>query len=139
MTTLIKLQSLFDRSDAVEMQISEDLNFDKCAIYYWAKLVTEQLSEGMMFKELRKTISINILDFNFVPGTAVFHNRYKPVKDVYKDEISCLRTRSCKPWLAAFCGRLRNWIACELPFSFSTTPHRRFSIAHSQLNSYILT
>ena len=61
----------------VEMQISEDYNFDKRAIYYWAKLVTEQLSEGMMFKELKKTISINILDFNFVPDTREVHNCYK--------------------------------------------------------------
>ena len=61
----------------VEMQISEDYNFDKRAIYYWAKLVTEQLSEGMMFKELKKTISICILDFNFIPNTAEFHNCYK--------------------------------------------------------------
>ncbi|MGR8934557.1 MAG: Rpn family recombination-promoting nuclease/putative transposase [Gammaproteobacteria bacterium] len=60
----------------IEMQISEDLNFDKRAIYYWAKLVTDQLSEGMMFKELKKTISINIIDFNFVPGET-FHNVYK--------------------------------------------------------------
>jgi len=61
----------------VEMQISEDYNFDKRAIYYWAKLVTEQLSEGMMFKELKKTISISILDFNFIPDTAEVHNCYK--------------------------------------------------------------
>ena len=61
----------------VEMQISEDYNFDKRAIYYWAKLVTEQLSEGMMFKELKKTISINILDYNFIPDTAEVHNCYK--------------------------------------------------------------
>jgi len=61
----------------VEMQISEDYNFDKRAIYYWAKLVTEQLSEGMMFKELKKTISINILDFNFIPNTPEVHNCYK--------------------------------------------------------------
>lgn len=54
------------------MPISEDLNFDKRAIYYWVKLVTEQLSEGMMFKELKKTFSINILDFNFVPYTDAF-------------------------------------------------------------------
>jgi len=38
----------------IEMQISEDLNFDKRAIYYWAKLVTEQLSEKMLYKELKK-------------------------------------------------------------------------------------
>jgi|GEM_PF-4144670 len=62
---------------SVEMQISEDYNFDKRAIYYWAKLVTEQLSEGMMLRELKKKISINILDFNFIPDTPEFHNRYK--------------------------------------------------------------
>lgn len=61
----------------IEMQISEDYNFDKRAIYYWAKLVTEQLSEGMMFKALKKTISINILDFNFIPNRAEMHNCYK--------------------------------------------------------------
>jgi predicted transposase/invertase (TIGR01784 family) len=55
----------------VEMQISEDLHFDKRTIYYWAKLVTEQLEEGMMYKELQKTISINILDFNFIYGREV--------------------------------------------------------------------
>ncbi len=61
----------------VEMQINEDLNFDKRSIYYWAKLVTEQLSEGMMFKKLKKTFSINILDFNFIPDVDDFHNLYK--------------------------------------------------------------
>jgi predicted transposase/invertase (TIGR01784 family) len=61
----------------VEMQISEDLNFDKRAIYYWAKLVTEQLGEGEMFRELRKTVSINILDFNFISATPAYHNLYK--------------------------------------------------------------
>ncbi|BAP56483.1 hypothetical protein THII_2186 [Thioploca ingrica] len=61
----------------VEMQISEDLYFDKRSIYYWAKLVTEQLTEGMMFKELKKTFSINILDFNFIHDRQEFHNCYK--------------------------------------------------------------
>ena len=61
----------------VEMQIREDNNFDKRAIFYWAKLVTEQLSEGMMYKELKKTISINILDYNFVPDTTEVHSCYK--------------------------------------------------------------
>lgn len=61
----------------IEMQVGEDLNFDKRSIYYWAKLVTEQLSEGMMFKELKKTFCINILDFNFISEVEAFHNRYK--------------------------------------------------------------
>jgi predicted transposase/invertase (TIGR01784 family) len=61
----------------VEMQIGQDLYFDKRSLYYWAKLVTEQLTEGMMFKELKKTISINILDFDFIPDVKEFHNLYK--------------------------------------------------------------
>jgi predicted transposase/invertase (TIGR01784 family) len=61
----------------IEMQISEDFNFDKRALYYWAKLVTEQLSEGKMYKELKKTISINILNFNFIPDRTEVHNCYK--------------------------------------------------------------
>ena len=73
----IKAKSEQGRWFNVEMQISEDYNFDKRAIYYWAKLVTEQLSEGMMFKELKKTISINIMDFNFIPDTDEMHNCYK--------------------------------------------------------------
>jgi predicted transposase/invertase (TIGR01784 family) len=61
----------------VEMQIGQYLYFDKRSIYYWAKLVTEQLSEGMLFKELKKTFSINILDFNFIQDDGEFHNVYK--------------------------------------------------------------
>lgn len=73
----IKARSDDGRWFNVEMQISEDYYFDKRAIYYWAKLVTEQLSEGKMFKELKKTISIIILDFNFIPKTTEMHNCYK--------------------------------------------------------------
>ncbi len=73
----IKARDELGRWFNVEMQIGEDLNFDKRSIYYWAKLVTGQLSEGMMFKELKKTYSINILDFNFIPDVDEFHNLYK--------------------------------------------------------------
>ncbi|WP_417915610.1 Rpn family recombination-promoting nuclease/putative transposase [Candidatus Electronema sp. JM] len=61
----------------IEMQVSEDLHFDKRALYYWAKLVAEQLGEGMIYRQLKKTVSINILDFNFTPSETEFHNLYK--------------------------------------------------------------
>ncbi|HAI68527.1 MAG TPA: transposase [Gammaproteobacteria bacterium] len=61
----------------VEMQISEDFYYDKRAIYYWAKLVAEQLGDGMKYRELKKTFSINILDFDLIPDTDTFHNLYK--------------------------------------------------------------
>ena len=65
----------------IEMQIGEDLNFDKRSIYYWSKMVTEQLSEGMMFKQLNKTICISILDFNIVSTNSHFHNIYKIINE----------------------------------------------------------
>ncbi|MBL1353051.1 MAG: Rpn family recombination-promoting nuclease/putative transposase [Zetaproteobacteria bacterium] len=73
----------------VEMQIGQDLDFDKRAMYYWSKLVTDQLSEGMMFRELKKTISINILDFNVVPKREEFHNRYR-IMNVATGDDDCL-------------------------------------------------
>jgi predicted transposase/invertase (TIGR01784 family) len=60
----------------VEIQVNEDSHYDKRALYYWSKLVTEQLSEGRMYQELRKTFSINILDFDLTPGNQ-FQNRYR--------------------------------------------------------------
>ncbi len=39
---------------------------DKRTLFYWSKLYTEQLSEGQAFNELKKTITINILDFNIL-------------------------------------------------------------------------
>ncbi|MDX8378330.1 MAG: Rpn family recombination-promoting nuclease/putative transposase [Mariprofundales bacterium] len=61
----------------VEMQMCQDLYFDKRALYYWAKLLTEQLGEGMIYNQLHKTISINILNFDFLrKNSNDFHNRY---------------------------------------------------------------
>ncbi len=47
----------------IEMQIGEDYNHDKRSLYYWAKMLVEQLKDGSMYKNLTKTICINILDF----------------------------------------------------------------------------
>jgi len=82
----IKAKEKTGRWINVEMQIGDDLYFDKRAIYYWSKLVTEQLSEGHMYKELQKTISINILGFNFVPDDSVYHNCYKIINTRTKED-----------------------------------------------------
>lgn len=59
----------------IEMQISEQGYYDKRALYYWSKVYTEQIESGEDFEELRKTISINILDFNYLEEKD-FHNVY---------------------------------------------------------------
>jgi predicted transposase/invertase (TIGR01784 family) len=66
-----------ERKYKILLQIGEDLNFVKRAVFYWSKMVTDKLSERMMFKKLNKTICINILDFNIVSNNSDFHNIYK--------------------------------------------------------------
>jgi len=49
---------------------------DKRTLFYWSKLYTEQLNEGQAFNELKKTITINILDFEYIKVDnyhSVFH------------------------------------------------------------------
>lgn len=103
----------------VEMQISEDLYFDKRAIYYWAKLVTEQLAEGQMYRQLQKTVSICILDFNFVPGDAEFHSLYKIINtasgrdDGLHDlfELHYIELRKFRKGFAELVAPLDRWAA----------------------------
>lgn len=59
----------------VEVQTSDDGDIDKRSLYYWSKIYQEQLHEGMKYKELRPTIAINILNFNYFPSEK-YHNRF---------------------------------------------------------------
>ena len=50
----------------IEIQLVNQYNMDKRTLFYWAKLFADQLNPGHPFGELKKTITINILDFNYV-------------------------------------------------------------------------
>ena len=50
----------------IEMQIAEQGFYDKRALYYWAKVYSDQIESGDDFDNLRKTIGINILDFDYL-------------------------------------------------------------------------
>ncbi|NLC43668.1 MAG: PD-(D/E)XK nuclease family transposase [Clostridiales bacterium] len=60
----------------IEVQLINQFNMDKRTLFYWSKMFTEQLKEGQPYNDLKKTITINILDFNYI-GTeeysTVFH------------------------------------------------------------------
>ncbi|TKH05549.1 Rpn family recombination-promoting nuclease/putative transposase, partial [Bacillus wiedmannii] len=45
----------------------------KRSLYYWSKLYTSQMQEGMPYRSLRKTITINLLDFILFPQDDSFH------------------------------------------------------------------
>ncbi len=50
----------------IEIQLVNQYNMDKRTLFYWSKLYSRQLSESHPFGELKKTITVNILDFNYI-------------------------------------------------------------------------
>lgn len=71
----------------IEMQISEQVFYEKRAFYYWAKVYSDQMEGGYDYDKLKKTISINILDFNYLDEED-FHNVYKVFNRKSKKELS---------------------------------------------------
>ena len=51
----------------IEIQISDEADYDKRALYYWGKLYTEQLKQSEDYSKLSKAIGIHILNFTSIP------------------------------------------------------------------------
>lgn len=58
----------------IEIQISDEADYDKRALYYWAKLYTEQLKVAEDYARLSKAIGIHILNFTSIPEVDKYHN-----------------------------------------------------------------
>lgn len=58
----------------IEIQISDEADYDKRALYYWAKLYTEQLKVAEDYSILAKAIGIHILNFTSIPLAQKYHN-----------------------------------------------------------------
>ena len=58
----------------IEIQISDEADYDKRALYYWAKIYTEQLKESDDYSKLSKAIGIHILNFTSIPEVEKYHN-----------------------------------------------------------------
>ena len=58
----------------IEIQISDEADYDKRALYYWAKIYTEQLKESEDYSKLSKAIGIHILNFTSIPDVEKYHN-----------------------------------------------------------------
>ena len=80
----IRAKTLSGEQINIEVQLVNQYNMDKRTLFYWSKIFTEQLKEGQPFKELRKTIAINILDFNFIEVDS-YHTVFHLWEDTHKD------------------------------------------------------
>ena len=58
----------------IEIQIADEADYDKRALFYWSKLYTEQLQESKDYGTLKKTIGIHILNFLSIPKAKHYHS-----------------------------------------------------------------
>ena len=70
----VKAEGLDGKRFNIEIQISDEADYDKRALYYWAKLYTEQLKAAEGYEKLSKAIGIHILNFTSIPETKNYHN-----------------------------------------------------------------
>lgn len=82
-------QSIFDiwaRTEAgehinVEMQLFNKYDIEKRTLYYWGKRYSAQLQEGQTYKTLKKCVTINILNYSFLPND-IYHNTFHLKEDL---------------------------------------------------------
>jgi predicted transposase/invertase (TIGR01784 family) len=70
----IKAKGVDGKRFNIEIQISDEADYDKRALYYWAKLYTEQLRASQGYSSLSKAIGIHILNFTSIPEVKNYHN-----------------------------------------------------------------
>ena len=73
----IKAKGKNGRLFNIEIQIANEGDYDKRALYYWAKLYTEQLRSGENYSRLvAKAIGIHILNFHSITGDTDYHHSF---------------------------------------------------------------
>lgn len=90
----IRAKSTSGEQFNIEVQLVNQYNMEKRTLFYWSKLFTEQLKEGQVFNELKKTITINILDFNYINLDSyhtVFHLWEDKVRDYKLTDVLEIR------------------------------------------------
>ncbi|MCK8816769.1 Rpn family recombination-promoting nuclease/putative transposase [Natroniella sulfidigena] len=60
----------------IEIQLKNQYNMKRRTLYYWSKLFESQIKEGEAYEELQKTVTINILNFNYLKMNERYHNTY---------------------------------------------------------------
>jgi predicted transposase/invertase (TIGR01784 family) len=82
----IKAKSADGKQFNIEIQITDEADYDKRALYYWGKLYTEQLKTSDPYSLLAKTIGIHILNFTSISASDKYHHSFHLV-----DEATGLR------------------------------------------------
>lgn len=72
----IKAEGSNGRKFNIEIQITDEADYDKRALYYWAKIYTDQLKQKESYAKLKKVIGIHILNFTSILESKKYHNAF---------------------------------------------------------------
>jgi predicted transposase/invertase (TIGR01784 family) len=72
----------------IEMQLTDKKNMGLRTAYYWAKMFVEQLKSGDKYQNLKKTITINILNYNIFTEVEKFHTTFHIREDELGFELT---------------------------------------------------
>ena len=70
----IKAKGSCGKTFHIEIQIADEADYDKRALYYWAKVYADQLQSSQDYSVLEKVIGIHILNFISIPKVQKYHN-----------------------------------------------------------------
>ena len=73
----IKAKGVTGKLFNIEIQITDEADYDKRALYYWAKLYSQQLQSSQDYSLLCKAIGIHILNFTSIVDSPKYHNIFR--------------------------------------------------------------
>ncbi len=82
-----------DKIVNIEIQLCDKGDFIERSLFYWARMVGDELKRGEDYIELKKTISVNILNFNLFDCEAPFSRfsvREDTRNELYTDKCAFL-------------------------------------------------
>ncbi|EKQ50978.1 MULTISPECIES: Rpn family recombination-promoting nuclease/putative transposase [unclassified Clostridium] len=71
----------------VEIQLINRYNMINRTLFYWSRLYSNQIKKGENYKNLNKTITINILNFNYIESKK-YHTTYHLWEDEEKTKLT---------------------------------------------------
>lgn len=80
----IRAETLDHTQINIEVQLTNEKNMDRRTLFYFGKLFLESIKSGERYQDLKKTITINILDFNFL-AVERFHSTFHLFEDHEKE------------------------------------------------------
>ena len=101
----------------IEMQMVNKQDIVERTLFYWSKLYIAGVREGTDYKNLPKTITINILNYNFLPKNEyhlvshLYYDKKKEIKITDKLEIHFIDLVKFRKTITRVGDKLTAWLA----------------------------